>query len=528
MKPSPSRRRPGALLALGLALSVVGCGQGPDSSALTQEIQGKLDGQFGDGIFRVTSLQRNGSYPYSEKDDPTPRLLLYFKACIEFLQDYSLTQFDKLNAGALATSLGATPDGIEGIEPDGNELGDVLKVFGTSTYAQGSDGGWLPSGHIVVRESRSDENRDEEGTDTSGSRSERWLAEMGDMYRDLSNSGKTQHLRSFEHEVWKARRSLFMRLDQLDGRIGLLTGGESSEYTAIGRTLAQVARTQKVPFRDYRSAGSVVNCELVGEGRTSFGIAQSDVARMAATGTGLFAGRPPQDDLRAVCSLFPEAVQVVTLTDNPEGAPKTIRSLEGRRVALGPKGSGTRINAMEILEEHGVQIHELAHAGHLSFEKSLAALEAGELDAVFMTMAYPARPIEELASRRPVRLLGLDAEVAERLSARRQGYPRVPIPAHTYPGQDEAVVSLGATALVVTLASTPDEDVRKFLDLLLGSNKAVARGRGQAAVRPLRPSKMITQESRVSSFISKKSARLGVSLPLHPAAEAFLGDGSSD
>lgn len=522
MKSTTSRRRPGALAALVLAGLIAGCGQGPDSAALTKEIQGKLDSQFGPGIFQVTNLVRNGSYPFSEKGDATPRLLLYFKARIEFLKDYSLTQYDKLNAGALATTLGATPGGIEGIEPDGNEKADVLKVFGTSTYAKGSDGGWLPSGRIATPEAAEGERRDEEGIVATGSRSERWLAEMGQMYRELANDGKAQHLRSFEHEVWKARRSLLMRLDQLDGRLGLLTGGESSEYTAIGRTLDQVARAQKVPFRDYRSAGSLANCQLVGAGRVGFGITQSDVARMASAGTGLFAGGPPMEGLRAVCSLFPEAVQVVTLTDSPQGAPTSLRALEGRRVALGPKGSGTRINAVEVLEAHGVDVSELAHAGHLSFDKSLAALEAGELDAVFMTMAYPARPIEELASRRPMRLLGLDPEIADTLSARRQGYPRVPIPAHTYPGQDEAVVSLGATAMVVTLATTPDAEVRKFLDLVLGSNQAVAKGRRQAAVRPLRPSRQVTQQSRVGSFISKKSAKLGLSVPLHPAAEAYL------
>jgi TRAP transporter TAXI family solute receptor len=525
VKPPSTRRLSAAWLAAALGVLVAGCGKGPDSGALTQEIQGKLDSQFGEGIFRVQELKRNGSYPYSEKDDPTPRLLLYFKARVVFLRDYSLTQFDKLNVGALATTLGATPAGIEGIEPDGNEKDDVLRIFGTSTYSQSSDGGWIPSGHIV-RPARVDrEPRDEEGTATTGSRTERWLAEMGSMYRGLANDGRDIHLRSFEHEVWKARRSLLMRLDQLDGRLGLLTGGETSEYTAIGRTLAQVARTQKVPFRDYRSAGSVVNCELVGEGRAGFGITQSDVARMAVSGTGLFAGRPPMESLRAVCSLFPEAVQVVTLTDNPRGAPSDLRALAGRRVALGAKGSGTRINAIEVLEAHGVEVGELEHAGHLSFQKSLQALEAGELDAVFLTMAYPARPIEELASRRPVRLLGLEPGVADQLSARRQGYPRVPIPAHTYPGQDEAVISLGATAMVVTLATTPDDDVTRFLDLLLGSNQAVAQGRGQAAIRPLRPSKQVTQESRVGSFISRKSAKLGLSVPLHPAAEKYLAGG---
>lgn len=519
-----ARPRPAAMLAVALGLAAVGCGDGPDSAALTTEIQGKLDSQFGAGIFRVSYLKRNGSYPFTDKDDPQPRLLLYYKARVEFLRDYSLTEFDKLNAGALATTLGATPDGIEGIEPDGNEKGDVLGVFGTSTYAQAPDGTWVSSGFVGGGASASAAVRDEEGT--TGSVPERWLDEMRETYRELANDGKAAHLEAFEHEVWKARRSLWMRLDQLDGRLGLLTGGESSEYSAIGRTLAQVARTQKVAFRDYRSAGSVANCQLVAEGRTSFGISQSDVARMAFQGSGMFAGRAPEGELRAVCSLFPEAVQVVTLADAPGGAPGSLRQLAGRRVALGAKGSGTRLNAVEVLRAHGVEVGALAHDGNLSLDKSLAALEAGELDAVFMTMAYPARPIEELASRRPLRLLGLEPEVADALSAQ-SGHPRVPIPAHTYPGQDEAVISLGTTALVVTLASTPDEEVRRFLDLLLGSNQAVAQGRGQAAVRPLRPSRKITQESRVGSFISKKSARLGISLPLHPAAEAYLAEGDS-
>ena len=61
-----------------LVLLTAGCTRGPSSPTLQKEIQEKLDTRFKEGLFQVQQLSRSGSYPYTEKGDPTRRLVVYF------------------------------------------------------------------------------------------------------------------------------------------------------------------------------------------------------------------------------------------------------------------------------------------------------------------------------------------------------------------------------------------------------------------------------------------------------------------
>ncbi len=66
------------------------------------------------------------------------------------------------------------------------------------------------------------------------------------------------------------------------------------------------------------------------------------------------------------------------------------------------------------------------------------------------------------------------------------------------------MTTLGLTAMIVTTAATPDALVSELLERIFASIEAVEEAEFHA------------------SFISRQTARVGVSIPLHPAAEAYL------
>ena len=68
---------------------------------------------------------------------------------------------------------------------------------------------------------------------------------------------------------------------------------------------------------------------------------QSDIAYWAYTGTGIYAGRPKVDGLRAIANLYPESVHLVV---RKGVGIKSVRDLRGRKISLDKPGSGTLVD----------------------------------------------------------------------------------------------------------------------------------------------------------------------------------------
>lgn len=236
--------------------------------------------------------------------------------------------------------------------------------------------------------------------------------------------------------------------------------------------------------------------------RLDFGIVQSDVAE--ALYRGVQRQQLPLPDLRGVASLWPEIVHIVAL----EGSGvRSLADLRGRRVAIGELGSGTRLNAIEIGRAAGLKFADVAAVREVPLLESLAELEAGEVDAVFVTEAVPSRAIQELTQRRDdVRFVPIEVEVLRELSLDHFAYYPARVPARSYPGQAESFRALGLAAALMTHAATPDERVSRTLELLVDGKRELSRVYYRAG------------------FVSSETARLGLALPLHPAAERFYAE----
>jgi len=99
------------------------------------------------------------------------------------------------------------------------------------------------------------------------------------------------------------------------------------------------------------SRGSVDNVNAIVSGLRNSGFAQSDVAYWAFTGTGTMEGKEPAKDLRTISALFEEHIHLVALADSDINS---VADLKGKRVSLDEPGSGTRVDALLILEANGL------------------------------------------------------------------------------------------------------------------------------------------------------------------------------
>ena len=243
--------------------------------------------------------------------------------------------------------------------------------------------------------------------------------------------------------------------------VSIGTGGVTGVYYQVGGALMKLMNAKqqvygiKVSFQ--ATGGSVYNINAVLKGDLDLGIAQSDRQYQALNGLAEWEERGPQTDLRAVCSVHPEAVTLVAAVDAGIGA---LADLRGKRVNIGNPGSGQRGNAMDVLRTAGLDWETDLHAEGLKAAESAKLLQDGRIDAFFYTVGHPAGAITEATSgRRTVRLVpitGMDALLAES-----PFYATVTIPVELYAkaANTEAVETIGVMTTIVTSARVADDVV---------------------------------------------------------------------
>lgn len=476
------------------------CDRGPEPDSLQQDLQVRLDSLFQQGLFSIREFRRTGSAPFQDMENDVSGIYAYFDAELELQEDYSLTDWRDLNLGSLAYAIGAKESGIEGIRAQGNKRGELLRVHGRFAYTHDAEGGWKPLDKLSGPEPAGGPEPAVDGNTRSPAsvlRDARALRVNAHEFEPDTPAGL------IVEELNSALERIDLRTARLEGKITLGSGLPPGTYYSFGEALAQYAEQRELPLFSAVSEGSIANVTRLQAGSLDFGIVQSDVAQLlyrGLTNEGFF----PYKELRAVASLWPEAVHLVTL----QGSGITqLSDLRGKRVAIGQRGSGSRINAMLIGLVARLNKDQLAVIREISLTTAIKQLERGEVEALFLTEAVPAPSLQALAARRDdLRFVPLPSELLAKLAERHFAYYPLRVPARTYPGQSEAFSTLGLAAALMTHRQVADDRVDKMLHLLLSGGDELARRYYRAA------------------FISRETMRLGLAVPLHPAAERFYED----
>jgi TRAP transporter TAXI family solute receptor len=226
------------------------------------------------------------------------------------------------------------------------------------------------------------------------------------------------------------------------------------------------------------------------------------VAAEAVAAGGPFARGGPLTTLRAVGSLFPEPIHVVVPAASPISA---VEDLRGKRVDIGPPGSGTQHSAVAVLAAHGLRVQDLGEAREAGLEDATRRLAAGQLDAFFITIAAPARSLQKLAAGPGMRLVALRSPSINRLVAENPGLVAMTLPPNTYPAQGEPIATVATPALLVTTTDAPDVEVERIVGFLFGKADLAASGSAEGVK------------------VSKDNGLRGITIPVHPGASRFFG-----
>ncbi|MBE9078213.1 TAXI family TRAP transporter solute-binding subunit [Romeria aff. gracilis LEGE 07310] len=271
--------------------------------------------------------------------------------------------------------------------------------------------------------------------------------------------------------------------------VRLATGGASGEYYAFGTAIAQVvaAHEPKIKIEVVESAGSPQNMQAVQARRADLALVQSDTPVLPA--------------VQAVAQLYPEMFHLIADT---AAEIDSIADLQGKRIALMPKGSGSYTLFWPLIAHYGLQPEDF-QAFPMSPTEAHAALLRGDVDALFRIIGLGNESVAALLRDPAVELVPIQQIEALRLS---QPYlqPTI-IPQGAYdgspptPAADLPVVAVNA--LLVAHQAVPLEVVKAVTRTLYESRNELIRANPHTAQ------------------IQSPSVSQNLGIPLHPGAQAY-------
>jgi len=246
--------------------------------------------------------------------------------------------------------------------------------------------------------------------------------------------------------------------------------------------------------------GSVANVDAIASGELESALGQADIAYWAYTGTGIFEERGPVEKLRSIANLFPESVHIVM---RREILLRSVAELRGKRISVDRKGSGTRVDALLILDAFGLSPDNL-ELFSVSAGEAADMLRANELDGFFFVAGTPAAAVEELADESRINLVPITGEPAAALSESMPFFAPITIPSGTYfnVAQTETL-SVGAQWLVS--ADVPEQVVYAVTKALWHENSR----------------RLLDGGHPKAQLIRLETALEGLGAPLHPGAERY-------
>jgi len=249
-------------------------------------------------------------------------------------------------------------------------------------------------------------------------------------------------------------------------QLSIATGGTGGVYYPIGGGFAEMINNHidGAQATAEVTGASVENMGLIMRGDADLALVLADTAYQAYTGTGDFEGRQIENT-RALASVYPNAVQLVTLTESDI---HSIADLAGKRVSVGAPGSGTELNARALLEANGVSYSDFTPQ-RLNFNETADAIRDGDIDAGFWSVGPPTSSILNLAATRDIRLIGLSDEEIANAQEVEAVFAPYELAAGMYDGMDEAVQTIGIPNVLV-VNSDMDEELAYQLTQLLFEN----------------------------------------------------------
>ena len=278
----------------------------------------------------------------------------------------------------------------------------------------------------------------------------------------------------------------------------LATGGTSGTYYAVGGVL-QTVLGDKLTLANLTvesTGASKANVNMMTDGEAQMAILQSDVLNYAHEGTFTFADTGAETSALWVMGIYNETVQILA-----KPGIKTVADLKGKTICVGDVGSGTEVNAWQVLGAVGLTKDDV-NAVNGSFQDGVDQLKDGKIDAAFTVAGAPTTAIVDYATTNELNLVSLSADELAKVTAEYPFLVQDDLAAGTYSGQDDVVTCVAVQAALVADETVSEDVVYELVKAIYDNQADLTAGHAKWGLLSL-------------------ETALDNTAPMHPGAEKY-------
>ena len=276
------------------------------------------------------------------------------------------------------------------------------------------------------------------------------------------------------------------------------TGPTDGVYYPVGAAICAIVNedilSSGLRCSSETTPGSVYNIDALRSGELEFGLVQSDVAFNAYRGEGAFLHAPFRD-LRSVLALYTEFVTIVARPDIHQ-----LADLRGKRINVGPEGSGSRATWEGIQGALGWSQDQAPRIVDMANDAIGRALCSGSIDAALLVLGHPSARILDILDGCTLNLVPVEGPAIDAFVAARPYFTKERISGSFYRLAAD-VPSFGVTAILMTTANMDSRVVAEFAKSLT------------ARIDELKAKHPVLENLTAQSMAPER-----LPAPLHPAA----------
>ena len=253
------------------------------------------------------------------------------------------------------------------------------------------------------------------------------------------------------------------------------------------------------------TAGAVQNIDMIRTNDIEVAVCRANEAYRAFNGVEKYEGTPHTWLRSLTGGVMFDAKQVMALKDK---GIDSIADFKGRRIAVGPVGSGGELDAREILAAYGLTYDDITPE-YVEASQAVDMMTDGLIDGAILGFTPGASAISELMITDKVVILPIDEKGYQSLKKINPQVGKRVLPPDTYPNQFYSVETCGDPAdLIICREELPEELVYQMTKAVYENAKDVQAV--AAAVRQFGPGLVAPPEEML--------------IPYHPGALRYFKD----
>ncbi len=277
--------------------------------------------------------------------------------------------------------------------------------------------------------------------------------------------------------AWCLTGLLLMASPAYAEELTILTGGTSGVYYPLGNALKPLVE-REVPSAKVTvlsTQATVENLNLLQQGKGVLALAQGDILGEAWKGNPEAGFPSSRTKIRLVGAAYPNYIHIIARAD---ARIHSVPELRGKRVSVGAARSGNELNARALLGAADISYADLSQVEYLEYGQSVDLMLKGQLDAALVSAGIGVAAVQRAMSQGPIVLVPVDKALIAK--THNLFYP-LTIPAGTYPGQSQPVVTAALNNYFVTTSDAKDDLVYRLTKAIYGSLGELKRAHVAAA-----------------------------------------------